>query len=185
MDNGASSYRRYLDGDDTGLTEIIKYYKDGLVLYINTYVKNIFVAEDLMEETFYKLAVKKPRFNGKSSFKTWLYTIGRNVTVDYLRKNSRNSYLPIEDFANYIEEESNVEIEHLKKEQKILLHRTMRKLKEEYLQVLYLIYFEDFSNEETAKIMKKSRRQIENLIYRAKNTLKTELKKEGFEYENL
>lgn len=185
MDIGASSYRRYLDGDDTGLTEIIRDYKDGLTLYINTYVKNIFTAEELMEETFFKLAVKKPRFSGKSSFKTWLYTIARNVTVDYLRKNSKFSDLPIEDVSNYIAEETNVEIEHLKKEQKILLHRTMRKLKEEYFQVLYLVYFEDFSNEEAAKIMKKNKRQIENLIYRARNTLKTELEKEGFEYENL
>lgn len=34
MDNVASSYRRYLDGDDTGIVEIIKVYKDGLTLYI-------------------------------------------------------------------------------------------------------------------------------------------------------
>ncbi len=185
MDIGASSYRRYLDGDDTGIVEIIRNYKDGLTLYINTYVKNIFTAEELMEEVFFKLAVKKPRFNGKSSFKTWLYAIARNIAVDYLRKSSKLSDKPIEDFGNYLSEETSVEFEHLKKEQKIFLLRTMRKLKEEYFQVLYLIYFEDFSNEEAAKIMKKNKRQIENLIYRAKNTLKTELEKEGFEYENL
>ena len=64
MDIGASSYRRYLDGDDTGLVEIIKENKDGLTLYINGYVNDIFVAEDLMEETFFKLATKRPRFFG-------------------------------------------------------------------------------------------------------------------------
>lgn len=185
MDIGASSYLRYLDGDDTGLTDIIRIYKDGLTLYINGYTDNIFTAEDLMEETFYKLAVKKPRFSGRSSFKTWLYAIARNVTVDYLRKNSKLLSNPIEDFSNYIIEEGNVEREYLIKEQKILLHRVMRELKPEYFQVLYLVYFEDFTNEEIAKIMKKNRRQIENLIYRAKNTLKSELEKEGFEYENL
>ena len=41
MDIGASSYRRYLDGDDTGLTELIRDYKDGLTLYINGYVNNM------------------------------------------------------------------------------------------------------------------------------------------------
>ena len=61
----------------------------------------------------------------------------------------------------------------------------MRELKPEYFQVLYLVYFEDFSNKEIATIMKKNKRQIENLIYRAKNALKSELEKEGFEYENL
>ena len=31
MDNGASSYRRFLDGDDNGITEIVENYKDGLI----------------------------------------------------------------------------------------------------------------------------------------------------------
>jgi mRNA degradation ribonuclease J1/J2 len=57
MDNGACSYRRFLDGDDTGLSEIVKDYKDGLTLYLNGIVSNIFVAEELMEET--KRVVKK------------------------------------------------------------------------------------------------------------------------------
>ena len=185
MDNGASSYRRYLDGDDIGLTEIIREYKDGLTLYINSYVDNIFTAEDLMEDTFLKLATKKPRFSGKSSFKTWLYAIARNIALDYLRKNNKVASTPIDDLNNYIAEEMNVEREYLIKEQKIILHRIMRELKAEYFQVLYLVYFEDFTNEEIAKIMKKNKRQIENLIYRAKSTLKSELEKEGFEYERL
>ena len=185
MDNGASSYRRYLDGDDTGITEIIRDYKDGLTLYINGYVNNIFTAEDLMEDTFFKLASKRPRFSGKSSFKTWLYAIARNIALDYLRKNSKLASTPIEDLTNYITEETSVEKEYLIKEQKILLHRIMRELKPEYFQVLYLVYFENFTNEEIAKIMKKNKRQIENLIYRAKSTLKSELEKEGFEYEKL
>ena len=40
-------------------------------------------------------------------------------------------------------------------------------------------------NSEAATIMKKSKRQIENLIYRSKNALKAELVKEGFSYEEL
>ena len=35
MDNGASSYRRFLDGDDKGLAEIVRNYSDGLILYLN------------------------------------------------------------------------------------------------------------------------------------------------------
>lgn len=85
MDNGASSYRRFLNGDDEGLTEIVRDYKDGLMLYLNGFVNNISTAEELMEETFFKIITKKPRFREKYSFKTWLYTIGRNVAIDYLR----------------------------------------------------------------------------------------------------
>ena len=61
----------------------------------------------------------------------------------------------------------------------------MKNLNSEYYQVLYLVYFENFSNAEISIIMKKNKRQIENLIYRAKKALKAELEKEGFEYEEL
>ena len=164
MDNGASSYRRFLNGDDEGLTLIIKEYKDGLILYLNGYVNNIYVAEDIMEETFFKLAVKKPKFNEKSSFKTWLYTIGRNVAIDYIRRNYKFSTSSIEDMENYIKEEINLENLYIKSERKIIIHKAMSNLKPEYYQVLWLCFFEEFSNEETAKIMGKSKRQIENLV---------------------
>lgn len=185
MDIGASSYRRYLDGDDNGLVEIIKMYNDGLTLFINGYVKNIFVAEDLTEDVFFKLAAKKPHFNGKSSFKTWLYAIGRNASLDYLRHTSKTLDEPIDNFSNYLSEENGVEKAYLIKERKIILHNTLKKLNDDYAHILYLIYFEGFNNKEAAKIMKKSVRQIENLIYRAKKALKEELKKEGFDYEEL
>lgn len=68
MDNGAESYRRFLDGDDGGLGEIVEAYKDGLILFLNGIVGNIYVAEELAEDAFFRLMVKKPRFSGKSSF---------------------------------------------------------------------------------------------------------------------
>ncbi len=51
MDNGASSYRRFLSGDDNGIVDIIKDYKDGLMLFLNRYVNNIHVAEELTEDS--------------------------------------------------------------------------------------------------------------------------------------
>ena len=55
MDNGACSYRRFLDGDENGVVDIIRDYKDGLMLYLNGFVQNIHVAEDLTEDTFVKI----------------------------------------------------------------------------------------------------------------------------------
>ena len=185
MDNGASSYRRFLDGDENGLVEIIRDYKDGLIFYLNGFTQNIYVAEELAEETFVKLVVKKPRFSNKSIFKTWLYAIGRNVAIDYLRHASKTSNAPIEDYQNMISDEENLEKSYIQEEHKIVVHKALAKLKPEYQQVLYLIFFEDFSNTEAATVMKKNNRQIENLVYRAKMSLKSELDKEGFKYEEL
>lgn len=62
MDNGANSYRRFLSGEDEGLIEIVEEYKDGLILYLNGYVNNIYIAEELTEDTFFRLITKKPQW---------------------------------------------------------------------------------------------------------------------------
>ena len=183
MDNGASSYRRFLDGDDNGITEIVENYKDGLILYLNGYVKNIFVAEELTEDTFFRLMIKKPKYSGKSTFKSWLYAIGRNVAVDYIRHNSKILNVPIDDVENYLIEEQNLEQSYIKEENKLVVNKALNELIPEYRNVLWLTYFEEFSNKETAIILKKTERQIKNLLYRARKALKSKLEKEGFEYD--
>jgi RNA polymerase sigma-70 factor (ECF subfamily) len=184
MDNGASSYRRYLDGDDNGLVDLVRDYKDGLILYLNGITGSLSLAEEYMEDTFFKLSVKKPKFSGKCTFKTWLYTIARNVAIDALRKRSRISDTPADEYYD-ISDERNIEQDYLQEEQKISLHRAMETLSSDYKQVLYLTFFEELSNTEAAKVMHKSNRQIENLLYRAKLALRSKLEKEGFEYERL
>lgn len=184
MDNGEISYRKYLNGDDNGLVEIIRDYKDGLILYLNGITGNISLAEEIMEETFFKIAVKKPVFRGKSSFKTWLYSIGKNSAIDAMRKNSRISSFSVDDYTN-IADEKNIELEYLKEERKIMLHKALNNLNPDYRQILYLTYFEDFTIDEAAVIMKKSKKQINNLLYRAKQSLRNELEKGGFVYERL
>ena len=146
MDNGASSYRRFLDGDENGMVEIIKNYKDGLILYLNSFTQNIYTAEELMEETFVRLVVKRPEFSEKFSFKTWLYTIGRNAAIDYSRRNSKTVNMSDHEMQSIINEEKSLEQSYIKKEEKIIVHRAMGKLKTEYRQVLYLSFFEDFNN---------------------------------------
>ena len=183
MDNGASSYRRFLDGDDNGITEIVEIYKDGLILYLNGYVKNIFVAEELTEDTFFRLIIKKPKYSGKSTFKSWLYAIGRNVAVDYIRHNSKMLSVPIDDVVNYLTEEQSLEQSYIKEENMLIVNKALNELIPEYRNVLWLTYFEEFSNKETAIILKKTERQIKNLLYRARKALKSKLEKEGFEYD--
>ena len=80
-------------------------------------------------------------------------------------------------------DETDIELQYLKEEQRIEVNSAIKKLKTEYAQVLYLMYFEDFSTQEIANIMSKNKKQIGNLVFRAKKALKNELETEGFEYE--
>ena len=184
MDNGSSSYSRYLAGDDAAMGELVREYMDGLIIFLNSFTNNLSEAEDLMEETFFRLAYKKPRYTGKSSFKTWLYSIARNLAIDSLRKRKGISHVSVEDCTD-LSSSIDIEEQYINEERKIIIHRAISKLKDEYRQVVCLIYLEGFSNAETAIIMNKSNRQITNLLYQAKRALNVELEKEGITYAGL
>lgn len=184
MDRGAESYRRYLSGEDQGLAEIVATYKDGLIFYINGYVKNLWLAEELAEDTFFRLVVRRPRFSGKSTFKTFLYAIGRNVAVDHLRRSARHPDVSLQEAEKFCIDQS-AEQQYFGQEQKRRLHQILWQLPPDYRVACWLIYFEDFSNREAARILKKTDRQMKNLLYRAKGRLRAALEKEGIGLEEL
>jgi len=187
MDNGASSYHRFLEGDESGLEELVEAYSDNLIFFINSFMNNLTLSEDLMSDTFLELILKKPRFVGDSSFKTYLFKIGRNKAFDCLRKQKRTLTLtvPFHNAENEISDVISIENNILKNEQQKHVNQCLDNIKQEYREVLHLLYFEEMSNESVSIIMKKSKKQIENLAYRAKLTLKSTLEKEGFVYEEL
>lgn len=184
MDPGFDSYQRFLQGDESGLAEIIRTYKDGLILYLNGYVKDLWVAEELTEETFVKLVVKRPRFSQRFTFKTWLFTIGKNAAINYLKRR-KSVEVPLEEHPQLCGDEEDLERAYLRQEDRILLHQCMGKLKPDHRQVLWLAYFEGFSYKEIARILGKTTHNVETIAYRARRALKTILIEEGFEYENL
>lgn len=184
MDQATQSYQQFLKGDESALVQIIRDYRDGLMLYLNGFVSDISVAEELTEDVFLKLVLKKPRFSARCSFKTWLYTIGRNLALDHLRR-SKKPGISLEDCPEFSVEADDLERRYIQQENQIALHHAMKKLKPEYRQVLWLIYFEGFRCAEVGKIMGKSETTIQTLVSRARKALKEKLLEEEFDYENL
>lgn len=185
MDRGEESYRRFLGGDDGAMVELIEDYRDTLILFVNGYVKNLQAAEEVAEDVFFRLAVKKPRYRPSASFKTWLYAIARNEAVSRLRRDSRRRTEPLEATEALMSDGDQLARGLLESERAVCVHRAMAGLKPEYSAVLYLTFFEELSPAQTAAVMKKSRKQIANLLYRAKASLRSALEKEGFVYEEL
>ena len=185
MDNGAILYQRYLNGENDALEELVRIYNDSLIFYINGFVNGITVAEDIAADTFVEIIVKKSRFKNDYMFKTWLFKIARNNAIDYIRKQSKRQVKSIEDFENELSEKETLENAIIKDEQSRQLHDAMAVMHNDYRDVLHLIYFEDMSYESAAAVLGKNVKQIKNLVYRAKQTLKLTLEKGGFIYENI
>ena len=184
MDNGASSYRRFLDGDNSGLRDLIEEYRLPLQMFILSIVKNNETAEEAAIETFVKLASKRPRYTGKAAFKTWLFRIGRNTAVDMLRKERKTNAVNIEDINEPVSVQPSPEDLYIKEERNRQLVLSMKKLKSEYYTVLWLRYFEDMQVKEIASVIKKSEGNTKVLLSRAREALKNQLGKDGFDYED-
>ena len=72
----------------------------------------------------------------------------------------------------------------LRDEKNSALYSSLAKLKKEYREALYLVYIDGCNYTGAAKILGKSEKQITNLVYRGKQSLKTILEKEGFCFED-
>ena len=179
MDTGAESYRKFLQGDESGLDEIIIAYRNGLILYINSIVKDVTLAEDTAEETFVKLFAKRPRYTGDASFKTFLYTIGRNTAIDAMRR--RVTHTSIDECEEIPSPGEGIEEILIREEREAALLREIANLKPEQSQALWLVYYEGMSTKEAAAVMKKSVHATEQLLYRARQELKAKLTEGGFD----
>ncbi len=179
MDNGASSYRRFLDGDESAFREIMEEYHHGLVFFIHGYVQDIHTAEDIAIDVFSDLIVHKHRYNFKIALKSYLYMLGRSRALDHIKHRKCRPMVELSQAEALKDETSALEELIFADERKRKIHTAMAQLPEDMRVPVHLIYFEDMTYEEAAKVMRKNKKQIDNLLYRAKKELRTLLGKEG------
>ena len=179
MDNGESSYRRYLGGDEDAFGEIVRAYFDNLVFFVNRYVRDMAAAEDIALDVFARLAVEKHRYDFRVSLKTYLFMLGRSRAVDHLRRRKRLPLAELTEAEQLPSEEPGLEELLLADERRRAVSGALEQLGEEMRLAVHLVYFEELSAEDAGKILKKNRKQVYNLLYRAKCALRAILGEEG------
>lgn len=178
MDNGASSYRRFLNGDESAFHEIMEALFRGLVFFINGYVHDMHAAEDLAMDAFSDLIVHPHRYNFKVSLKTYVYMLGRSRALDYLRRQKVLQFVDLSE-TDRLADETELSEFVLVDARKRALSAAIGQLPEDMRVAIHLIYFEEMTYDEAARVMKKSRKQIDNLLYRGKKELRAILGKDG------
>ena len=179
MDNGASSYRRFLDGDESAFDEIMKELFDNLVFFIDRYVHDVHAAEDIAIDAFSDLVVNKHRYNFKVTLKTYLFMLGRSRALNYIKHRKVIDFVELTEADKASSEQETLEEIILADERKRVVNNALNSLPDDMRVVIHLIYFEDLSYDEAAKVMKKNRKQVDNLLYRAKKELRIILGKDG------
>ncbi len=170
-------YERFRQGDKGAFEELVMQYRQGLTLFIHRYVNDMDTAEDIAEDVFVKLLVKKPPYKGNASFKTWLFTVGKNLSLDLLRKHRRVA--PTEEEMQTAP--TAVEDSFFESERKRTLYRALNALPKEERLLMQLIYIEDLSYDHAEKILGVSKKKLYAMSRKAKETLREELIKEGTE----
>ena len=178
MDNGASSYRRFLEGDESAFDEIMKELFDNLVFFIDRFVHDIHAAEDIAIDAFSDLVVNKHRYNFKVTLKTYLFMLGRSRALNYIKHRKVIDFVELAEADKASSEQETLEELVLADERKRVVNNALNALPDDMRVVIHLIYFEDLSYDEAAKVMKKNRKQVDNLLYRAKKELRIILGKD-------
>lgn len=178
MGNGEICYRLFIEGDEEAFDEIMREYFDGLIFFINRYVKDIYAAEDIAIDVFAYVAANRKAYNFKVSLKTYLFMIGRSRALNYIKHRKRIEAAAICDTESLISEQTAIEDTVLSDEKKHRVNDALLKLPDAMRLAVHLVYFEELSYEEAARVMKKNKKQIDNLLYRAKSLLRSELGKE-------
>ena len=177
---GEELYRRFLDGDKDAFQKLVDLYGHELSLFLHGIVHDRHEAKHLMIETFAQLAVSGGRFSEKASLKTYLFTIGKNLAAKYVKRRGREAHISYEEVVGTLLDKTETPEQSMEKEEnRRLIGEAIRTLKDDYRVVIALLYFDDMSYLEAGRIMKKSVRQIGDLAYRAKASLKKKLKDEG------
>ncbi|MGI6613638.1 MAG: RNA polymerase sigma factor [Saccharofermentanales bacterium] len=178
MRDDETLYREYLEGSEDGLGELIERYGTRLTLYIHRYIHDIHDAEDLMIDVFAYLAVKKPRIR-EGAFKAYIYKSAWHASLRFLAQNKLRHCLSLDDIGYEPKSGDRSDELAIANERTDLLSLCMERLNPDYRQALYLVYFEQLHHAEAAVIMGKSEKQIADLVYRGKKSLRKRLEEEG------
>ena len=91
------------DGDLEAYSQLMEHYHSRIYALIYNMTSNKEDTEDLIQEVFSKAYTALKKFQGKSSFYTWVYRIGVNRTINFLKKRKRRQALSLNEIDHGVE----------------------------------------------------------------------------------
>lgn len=171
-------------GNVGAFDQLVQKYRQQIFSVVYNMTSNREDASDLTQETFIKAFQAIGRFQGKSSFFTWIYRIAVNTTMTFLKKRNRRRYISYE---NIDEEASSTEIVErltatnrsekgaLVSELQEKLNDALQKLSPKHRTVVILHEIEGLEHAEIAEITQTSPGTVRSRLHYAKQQLQSYL----------
>jgi len=182
MESEASAIARSLRRRDPDLLDrLIEQYQHRLLRYLVYLSGNRELAEDLFQETWIRVLERGHQYDGKHEFSTWLYTVARNLTIDYLRKKSPMS------LDGLMEDEDHAPLEPAdtrpmawevvqQHEQAERISAALVSIPAEYRETVMLRFQEGLALDEIATVTGAPLGTVKSRLYRGLNMLMSRLK---------
>jgi RNA polymerase sigma factor (sigma-70 family) len=183
-DSDALIVQRVQAGEVAAFDRLILKYRERLYAIIYNLTANREDAADLTQDTFIKAFQAIHRFQGKSSFFTWIYRIGVNTTYTYLRRNRLRRFFSFENIheelaPNEVVEaltaKGNLPREGAMRELQEKLNEALQTLSIKHRTVVVLYEIESLSHQEIAEVMNCSVGTVRSRLHYAKQQLQAEL----------
>ena len=133
-------------GDEQAAEELIKRYYSSILRYCRWHCSSAEKAEDLTQETFYKLFKNISAYREKNKFKAYLYTIANRLCIDESRK---TPFYSLEEEENIVDEYNEI----LRLEDREEITYLLNILSPEQREAIILRFGEQLSFHEIAKVM--------------------------------
>jgi RNA polymerase sigma-70 factor (ECF subfamily) len=130
------------------------------------------VADDLVQDVFFRILKYRKTFRDESSFRAWMFHIARNARIDYYRSHQSEPILGDDDAGN-VQSSTPLpgqQLEH--RQQALLLERAMFNLSPEKREVLILSRYQDMKYEQIAELMSCEVGTVKTRVHRALKELR-------------
>ena len=155
--------------------QLYNLYCKAMLIVANRYVKDRFLAEDIMQDAFIKCFKKIDSYKGEVAFGAWLKRIVINQSIDELKRTKLEIVSINEEVYQQTNEKANDwNIEAIIPTEKVV--ETINGLKEKYRLVLSLYLLEGYDHSEIASILNITENTSRTHLLRGKNLVKQELK---------
>ncbi len=147
----------YQNGNEEAFEVLLFRHKSKIFTAIYLIVKDRYVAEDLLQETFIKVinTIRGGRYNEEGKFMPWVSRIAHNLAIDHFRKLKRYPEVVLEDGSRVFDSmefsEESMESVQMKKENHKRLRDFVKELPVEQKQVLIMRHFLQMSFQEIAE----------------------------------
>ncbi len=153
--------------------ELYEEYLDKVFRYIQYRVNNMQLVEDLTSTVFEKALTNFSRYSSdKASFSTWIFSIARNVVIDYYRVNGKRQAVSLEEATDRPSGDLSPEEELLKREELKRLQVCLIALSQEEQEIIRLKFGAELNNRQIAKMLGLSESNVGTKLYRGVKKLR-------------